>query len=73
MELRLAYTAGGMVLLTGDGTRRRLPAGACWIDRHAAASGACVVRWNELGIDYRAEMPGEDLRAYVLGCIVQYA
>ena len=73
MESRLAYSAGGMVLLTADGARRRLPAGPCWIDRHAAASGACVVRWNESGIDYRAEMPDEDLRACVLGCIVQYA
>jgi len=73
MGSRRAYTAGGVVLLTSDGTRRRIPAGACWIDRQASVPDVCTVRWCELGIDYSAALSGEDLRAYVLGCRVQYA
>ena len=73
MGSRLAYTAGGMVLVIGEGTRRRVPAGTCWIDRHSAAPDVCTVRWSEQGIDYASQLYGDDLRAYVLGCIVQYA
>jgi hypothetical protein len=73
MGSRLAYTAGGMVLVTGEGARRRIPAGACWIDRHSAAPDVCTVRWSEEGIHYSSQLSVDDLRAYVLGCIVQYA
>ena len=54
------------------GTRRRVPAGACWIDRHPAPPDVCTVRWSELGVDYSAQLSCDDLRRYVLGCIVQY-
>jgi hypothetical protein len=73
MESRRAYTAGGMVLLTDDGTRRRVPAGACSIDRQSGATGVRIVRWNELGTDYSAHLSRDDLRGYLLGCLVQYA
>ena len=59
--------------MTGDGARRRVPAGACWIDRQLATPDVCTVRWTEHASEYSAQVPAEDLRAYVLGCIVQYA
>jgi hypothetical protein len=71
--MRLAYTAGGIVLAAGDGTRRQIPAGVCRIERYSAAPDVCSVHWSERGIDYSAQLSAEDLRAYVLGCIVQYA
>ena len=73
MGLRLAYTAGGIVLTAGDGTRKRIPAGACWIGRYSATPETCTVHWSERGIDHSAQLSAEDLRAYVLGCTVQYA
>ena len=73
MKSRLAYTAGGMVVLTGEGGRARIPAGACWIDGHYAETAFCTVRWSELGMEYSGRLSGVDLRAYVLGCILQYA
>lgn len=72
MKTRLAYTAGGIVLLTG-GIRTRIPAGACWIDRHSAAPDFCTIRWSKLGTEYSAQLSREALRAYVLGCLLQYA
>jgi hypothetical protein len=72
MSSRLAYTAGGMVV-TLQRSPTRIPAGACWIDRDTAAPNVCTVRWSERGIDYSARLSGEELREYVLGCIVQYA
>jgi hypothetical protein len=62
-----------MVLVIGPGTSRRVPAGVCWIDRYPAASRVRSVRWNEAGIDYSAQLSDDDLRAYVMGCIIQYA
>ncbi len=73
MESRRAYTAGSMVLITAPGTWRRVPAGACWIDRYSATDDVRTVRWSEKGIDYSAQLSGDDLRAHVLGCIIQYA
>jgi hypothetical protein len=73
MESRRAYTAGSMVLLTSSGTWRQVPAGACWIDRYSAAPDIRTVRWNEKGIDFSARLSGDDLRAFILGCILQYA
>jgi hypothetical protein len=72
MTERLAYTAGG-IALAGNASRRCIPAGACWIDRDATASGQWTVRWNEGGVDHRTQLSGEALRSYVLGCLVQYA
>jgi hypothetical protein len=62
-----------MVLITASGTWRSVPAGTCWIDRYSATDDARIVRWSEKGIDYRAQLSGDDLRAFVLGCIIQYA
>ena len=73
METRRAYTAGSMRLLTDSGTWRRVPAGACSIDRYSATPDVRTVRWREMGIDYSAQLSADDLRAYVLGCIIQYA
>jgi len=73
MESRRAYTAGTAALLTVSGEWRRIPAGACWIDRDSAAPDVRTVRWSEERIDYGARLSGEDLRAYILGCIIQYA
>jgi len=73
MEPRRAYTAGSVVLLTDSGTWRRVPAGACWIDRYSAAPDVHTLRWSEQGIDYGAQLSGDDLRAYIRGCIIQYA
>ena len=70
---RLAYTAGGMVLSTAEGTRRRVPAGACRVDRQSAALDVCTVPWSESGMNYSALLSGEELRTYLVGCIVQYA
>lgn len=70
---RLAYTAGGMVLLAVDGTRRHIPAGRCWVDGRSPLPEICTVRWSESGTDYSAQLSREDLRSYILGCIVQYA
>jgi hypothetical protein len=61
-----------MVVVDGDGARRHIPAGACWIDRYSAVAEICTVHWSERGIDNNAQLSAEDLRGYVLGCIVQY-
>jgi hypothetical protein len=73
MESRLAYTAGSMIVRTAEGTRRRVPAGACRIDRHSPMQTVCTIHWSERGADYSAQLSSKELRAYVLGCIVQYA
>ncbi len=73
MESRLAYTAGSMMVCTAEGTPMRVPAGACRIDRPSAMQAVCTIHWSERGIDYSAQLSSKDLRAYVLGCIVQYA
>jgi hypothetical protein len=72
MGSRLAYTAG-MVLRADDGTPRRVPAGACWIDRYSAAPGVCTVRWVGSGTDYTAQVSSVELGAFMRGCIIQYA
>ena len=73
MESRRAYTAGSVVLRTPSGEWRRVPAGACWIDRDPAAPDDRTVRWSEKRVEYGARLSGEDLRAYILGCIIQYS
>jgi hypothetical protein len=73
MESRRAYTAGSLALLTASGEWRRVPAGACWIDRDPEAPDVRTVRWSEKRVDYGARLSGEDLRTYILGCIIQYA
>jgi hypothetical protein len=73
MEFRLAYTSGGMVVVTREGAHRRVPAGACRIGPHSTPRRSCTVRWWEKGIEQSAEISAEDLSAYVLGCVVQYA
>jgi len=73
MKSRFAYTAGSMVVMTGDGTRKQVPAGACIIDWHSERAPACTIRWSELGVDCSGQISAEALRAYLLGCVVQYA
>jgi len=73
MGFRLAYTSGAMVVVTGAGAPRRVPAGACRIGPHSTPRRSCTVRWLEKGIEHSAEISAEDLSAYVLGCVVQYA
>lgn len=70
---RLAYTSGGMVVVTAEGTHRRVPAGACRIGPHPVARRLRMVRWQESGVEQSADVSAEDLSAYVLGCVVQYA
>jgi hypothetical protein len=70
---RLAYTSGGMVVVDAEGTRRRVPAGACRIGPHSTPRGVCNVRWQELGIEQSAQLSAEDLSTYLAGCVVQYA
>jgi hypothetical protein len=72
MGSRLAYT-GGMAIVAADGGRRRVPAGACWIDRQFETPGVCTIRWTEQTIEYSVQLSSQELRSYVLGCIVQYA
>jgi hypothetical protein len=62
-----------MVLFTPEGTRRRVPAGACRIGPHSTPRRVCTVRWIELGVEESAQVSAEDLSSYLLGCIVQYA
>ncbi|HVO87852.1 MAG TPA: hypothetical protein VMV45_04860 [Casimicrobiaceae bacterium] len=73
MESRLAYTAGSMVVVASDGSRKQVPAGACVIDLQSERALACTIRWSEFGIDCSGQIPAEALRAYLLGCVVQYA
>ena len=73
MESRLAYTAGSMVVVASDGTRKRVPAGACLIDRESEQTIACTIRWSDLGVDCSGQIAAQVLRAYLLGCVVQYA
>jgi hypothetical protein len=73
MESRLAYTAGSMVVVAGDGTRKQVPAGACIIDSHSERALAWRVRWSELGVDCSGQISAEAMRSYFLGCVVQYA
>ena len=73
VEQRLAYTAGCVVVVVGDGKQRRIPAGACWIGRAATGLAGSTVRWKELGIDWVGHMSSADLRSHLLGCIIQYA
>jgi hypothetical protein len=61
-----------MVVVTAEGGRRRIPAGACRIGAHSARRSS-TVSWWEKGIEHSAEVSAEDLSAYVLGCVVQYA
>jgi hypothetical protein len=70
---RLAYTSGGMVVVTAEGTRRCVPAGECRIGPHPSARRLRTVRWRESGVEQSADVSAEDLSAYVLGCVVQYA
>jgi len=72
MGSRLAYTAG-MALRARDGTPMRVPAGACWIDRYAAAPDLCTVRWVGSGTDHSAQMSSVELGVLMRGCIIQYA
>jgi hypothetical protein len=73
MGFRLAYTSGAMVVVTREGGHRRVPAGECRIGPHSTPRRCCTVRWREKGIEQSAEVSAEDLSAYVLGCVVQYA
>lgn len=73
MGFRLAYTSGAMVVVTHEGGHRRVPAGECRIGPHSTPRRACTVRWRERGVEQSAEISAEDLSAYVLGCVVQYA
>lgn len=73
MESRRAYTAGSIVLLSDSGAWRRVPAGACSIVRYSAAPEVHTIRWSEKGIDYSAQLSGDDLRACIRCCIIQYA
>ena len=73
MTSRLAYTAGAMFVVTAEGVRRRVPAGACRIGAQSAPPRFCSVSWRENGIEQSAEVSAEDLSAYLQGCIVQFA
>jgi hypothetical protein len=73
MESRHAHTAGSMVVTAGNGTRTQVPAGACMIDSHSERALACTIRWSELGANCSGQISAEMLRAYLLGCILQYA
>ncbi len=70
---RLAYTSGGMVVVTREGAQRRVPAGPCRIGPDSTPRRSRTVRWREQGTEQSAEVSAEDLSAYVLGCVVQYA
>jgi hypothetical protein len=73
MYFRLAYTSGGMVVLTAEGVRRYVPAGPCRIGPHSTPRRSYTVRWQEMGIERSADITADDLSAYLQGCIVQYA
>jgi hypothetical protein len=73
MEFRLAYTSGGMLVVTREGASGRVPAGACRIGPHSTPRRSCTIRWWERGIEQSAEIAAQDVSAYVLGCVVQYA
>jgi hypothetical protein len=61
-----------MVVMVGNGMRKQVPAGACIIDWHSERALACTIRWNELGVNCSGQISAEMLRAYLLGCVVQY-
>jgi hypothetical protein len=65
--------SGGVVVVNAEGVRRRVPAGACRIGAHSTPWRVCTVRWLEQGIEQSAEISAEDLSAYLLGGVVQYA
>lgn len=73
MTSRLAYTGGAMFVVTAEGLRRRVPAGACRIGPQSMPRRFCTVRWWEHGVEQSAQVSAEDLSAYLHGCIVQYA
>jgi hypothetical protein len=73
MTSRLACTGGAMFVVTAEGVRRRVPAGACRIGSHSAPRRFGAVSWRENGVDQGAEVSAEDLSAYLQGCIVQFA
>jgi hypothetical protein len=62
-----------MVVSVGVGSATRVPAGACRIDRHSATPDVYTVRWIEAGTECSGQLPCDVMRAYLLGCIVQYA
>lgn len=73
MRSRLAYTSGGMVVVTATGTRWRVPAGECRVGMRAMDQRVCTVRWNEGGVERTGSVSTEDLSAYLSGAIIQYA
>jgi hypothetical protein len=73
MERRAACTSGGVVVVTGDGVSRRVPAGACWIRQRTSPQNLPIVGWTEKGIEYYAELLDDVFRWYLGGCMLQYS
>lgn len=73
MDFRLACTGGAVTLVTGDGTRRRIPAGICWIGPRDTPAPDVVVRWTEGGVEYTGRISARDLTACLRGLLLQYA
>jgi len=69
---RTACTSGGVTVLSGDGTRRRIPAGLCWIQQRNSNDGSSVIGWNEHGREFSASISRQDLTGYLSGCMLQY-
>ena len=60
------------MLVTDDGTRRRVPPGTCWIGPRGLAAEDVIVRWTERGVAYTGCISSEDLTACLRGCLLQY-
>lgn len=71
--VRRACTSGGVVVITEDGTSRRVPAGTCWIGRRPSLETAAVVGWTERGVEYHGDVPDDLFRSYLTGCLLQYS
>ena len=70
---RPACTSGGIVVITENGTSRRVPAGTCWVGRRHAFEAAAVISWTERGIEYYGEVPYNMFHSYLTGCLLQYS
>jgi len=70
--VRVACTSGGVTVLSGDGTRQRIPAGLCWIQARNSLDGSSVIGWNDRGRECSATISRRDLTGYLSGCMLQY-
>lgn len=72
MSVRRACTSGGVVVVLGDGTRRVIPAGLCWIGPRLSGKHLTTIAWSERDRQYHGSISERDLASYFGGCMLQY-